>query len=44
MAVEACIEKIHKGMKSKECTKKDEIAQVGTISANNDSSYWRDAC
>lgn len=33
-AVEACVEKIHK--MSKECTKKDEIAQVGTISANND--------
>ncbi|MFO0813217.1 MAG: chaperonin GroEL [Gemmatales bacterium] len=35
-AVEVAIEKIHK--MSKECTKKDEIAQVGTISANNDSA------
>ncbi|MBL8821756.1 MAG: chaperonin GroEL [Planctomycetia bacterium] len=35
-AVEAAVEKIHK--MSKECTKKDEIAQVGTISANNDSA------
>ncbi len=33
-AVEVAVEKIHK--MSKECTKKDEIAQVGTISANND--------
>ncbi|HQR09346.1 MAG TPA: chaperonin GroEL [Gemmatales bacterium] len=35
-AVEAAVEKIHK--MSKECTKKDEIAQVGTISANNDAA------
>jgi chaperonin GroEL len=35
-AVEVAVEKIHK--MSKECTKKDEIAQVGTISANNDAA------
>jgi chaperonin GroEL len=33
-AVEAVVEKLHK--MTKECSKKEEIAQVGTISANND--------
>ncbi|HMO35247.1 MAG TPA: TCP-1/cpn60 chaperonin family protein, partial [Gemmatales bacterium] len=35
-AVEVAVEKLAK--MTKECTKKDEIAQVGTISANNDAT------